>query len=70
VAEEQVAASVVEPVVGEHGGGESAYAAEQSSEQHAVENACLPQQANETDGGYGAVPAENVIGGWNGGRSR
>ena len=60
VAEEQVSASVVEPVVEEHSGRESAYAAEESSEQRAVEESLPAQHANETDGGYGAVPVENV----------
>jgi hypothetical protein len=60
VAEEQVAAGVAEPIVEEHRGGESAYASEQSSDQHAVEESLPAQQASETDGGYGAVPVENV----------
>lgn len=60
VAEEQVSAGVAEQIAEEHRGGESAYAAEETSEQQAVEEALPAQHANETDGGYGAVPVENV----------
>jgi CheY-like chemotaxis protein len=63
--EHAVAASGTEPVVEEHRGGEIAYTAEHSSEQHPSEQHAagesLPaQQASETDSGYGAVPVENV----------
>jgi CheY-like chemotaxis protein len=60
VAEEHGSAGVAELVVEERRDGESARAAEHSSEQQAVEEALPAQHANETDGGYGAVPVENV----------
>jgi CheY-like chemotaxis protein len=60
VAEEHGSAGVAESVVEEHRDGESARAAEHSSEQQAAEQSRPAQHANETDGGYGAVPVENV----------
>jgi CheY-like chemotaxis protein len=64
VAEEQASAGVAESALEKHRGGESAYASEQSSErspgQHTVEESLPAQHANETDGGYGAVPVEDV----------
>jgi CheY-like chemotaxis protein len=53
-----------EPVAEEHGsaGVAESVAAEHSSEEQAVQESLPAQHANETDGGYGAVPVESVDG--------
>jgi CheY-like chemotaxis protein len=60
VADEHGSAGVAESVVEEHRDGESACVAEHTSEPQPVEESLPAQHANETDGGYGAVPVENV----------